>query len=150
MISMGLYGTKEKYTHGAIRNAEMAKIYFPGWVCRYYVTSDVPHEVIAKLEALGAEIFKIPSGEGYISGMFWRFLVASDETVDRYIVRDVDSRPNSRDRLAVEEWIQSSYPVHIMRDHVNHCIPMNGGMWGRYKRCALCHEGQGCRVEEQG
>ncbi len=133
VISMGLYGTKEKYTHGAIRNAEMAKIYFPGWVCRYYVTSDVPHAVIAQLEALGAEIFKIPVGEGYISGMFWRFLVASDESVDRYIVRDVDSRPNSRDRLAVEEWIQSTYPVHIMRDHVNHCIPMNGGMWGGTK-----------------
>ena len=130
---MGLYGKNAKYTHGAVRNAEMAKTYFPGWICRYYVTSDVPETVVQQLRDLGAEIISIPSGQGYISGMFWRFLVASGETVDRYIVRDVDSRPNARDRFAVEEWIQSDYPVHILRDHVNHCIPMNGGMWGGVK-----------------
>lgn len=133
VISFGLYGSNEKYTTGAIRNAELAKIYFPGWVCRYYITSDVPLGVIDALKELGAEIEDIPSGMGYSSGMFWRFIVASDESVDRYIVRDVDSRLNARDRFAVEEWIQSKYPVHILRDHVNHCIVMNGGMWGGTK-----------------
>ena len=37
------------------------------------------------------------------------------------------------DRIAVEEWIDSKYPIHIMRDHVNHCLVMNGGMWGGVK-----------------
>lgn len=133
VISMGLYGSKPKYTDGAIRNVELARVYFPHWVCRFYVTTDVPETVLQRLGDMGAEIVKIPKDQGYISGMFWRFLVASDERVDRYIVRDVDSRPNARDRMAVEEWIQSSYPVHIIRDHVNHCIPMNGGMWGGVK-----------------
>jgi len=130
VISFGLYGAKEKYTIGAIHNAQIAKIYFPGWICRFYVTSDVPEDVIAQLKALDSEIEKVPAGMGYSSGMFWRFMVAADSTVDRYIVRDVDSRLNARDRIAVEEWIESKYPVHIMRDHVNHCIVMNGGMWG--------------------
>lgn len=31
--------------------------------------------------------------------MFWRFLVASDPSVDRYVIRDVDSRLNARDRF---------------------------------------------------
>lgn len=30
VISFGLYGAKDKYTTGAIRNAELAKTYFPG------------------------------------------------------------------------------------------------------------------------
>lgn len=98
VISFGLYGTNPKYTTGAIRNVEAAKIYFPGWVCRFYVTSDVPSEVVVALKALGAEIEAIPPGKGYISGMFWRFLVAADPTVDRYIIRDSDSRMNARDR----------------------------------------------------
>jgi hypothetical protein len=101
VISFGLYGTKEKYTEGAVKNAELAKIYYPGWVCRYYVTSDVPESVTSRLRALGAEIVPIPSNMGYSSGMFWRFLVADDPTVDRYIVRDVDSRLNARDRYYV-------------------------------------------------
>lgn len=83
VISFGLYGNKPKYTQGAIRNAELAPIYFPNWICRYYITSDVPEDVISKLKDLGAEIESIPSGMGYIAGMFWRFMVASDETVDR-------------------------------------------------------------------
>lgn len=133
VISFGLYGAKEKYTAGAIRNSELSKVYFPGWICRFYVTSDVPAEVVAQLRQNGAEIEGIPVGKGYSSGMFWRFMVASDSTVDRYIVRDVDSRLNARDRIAVEDWIDSKYPVHVLRDHVNHCIVMNGGMWGGVK-----------------
>ena len=77
---------------------ELSKIYFPGWICRFYVASDVPNEIIEKLKSLGAEIENIPSGMGYTSGMFWRFLVASDPSIDRYIIRDSDSRLNARDR----------------------------------------------------
>ena len=98
VISFGLYGSNPKYTKGAIRNVEMAKIYFPEWICRFYVTTDVPKYVIITLQNMGSEIYNIPSGKGYISGMFWRFMVASDSTVDRYIIRDSDSRMNARDR----------------------------------------------------
>lgn len=98
VISFGLYGAKEKYTVGAIHNAELASVYFPGWVCRYYVTADVPAAVVNRLKELGAEIEDVPAGMGYSAGMFWRFMVADDPTVDRYIVRDVDSRLNARDR----------------------------------------------------
>jgi hypothetical protein len=36
-------------------------------------------------------------------------------------------------RLAVEEWIQSEFPIHIVRDHVNHCHRISGGLWGGTK-----------------
>ena len=133
IISFGLYGAREKYTQGAIRNAEISQTYFPGWVCRFYVTNDVPTTVVDKLKDLGAEIEQIPPSMGYSSGMFWRFMVAQDSTVDRYIVRDVDSRLNARDAFAVNEWIESKYAVHIIRDHINHCLAINGGMWGGVK-----------------
>ena len=40
------------------------QVYFPGWVCRYYVTSDVPKETLARLRNLSAEIMSVPPGEG--------------------------------------------------------------------------------------
>lgn len=98
VISFGIYGSLEKYMVGAVRNAALAAIYFPGWVCRFYIAADVPVDTVIKLRGLGAEIEVIPKGMGYSSGMFWRFMVASDPTVDRYIIRDSDSRLNSRDR----------------------------------------------------
>ena len=98
VISFGLYGTREKYTIGAVHNAELVGKYFPGWICRYYVTSDVPESILDSLRKAGAEIENVPKGMGYSSGMFWRFMVAGDSSVDRFIVRDVDSRLNARDR----------------------------------------------------
>ena len=81
---------------------------------------------------------------GGIGGMFWRFLVAADRDVDRFIIRDSDSRLNPRERcaiateclsdclsecltkcheprstvrrLAVEEWIASGKRMHSIRD----------------------------------
>ena len=58
------------------------------------------------------------------------FVDSADEAVDRFIVRDADSRLNPRERLAVEEWIASGKRIHSIRDHPNHDRPLNGGMWG--------------------
>jgi hypothetical protein len=96
VISFALYGKKPKYNLGAIYNVEMAKVYFPGWKCRFYVADDAMKLTVNILKDLGAEIEYIPPGMGRM--MFWRFMVADDPTVDRYIIRDVDSRLNSRDR----------------------------------------------------
>ena len=46
------------------------------------------------------------------------------------IVRDTDSRLGIREKLAVDEWLDSGKKLHIMRDHPYHRVPMLGGMWG--------------------
>jgi hypothetical protein len=35
VISFGLYGSNKKYTGGAVANARLRDVYFPGWTCRY-------------------------------------------------------------------------------------------------------------------
>ena len=116
------------------------------------VDDSVPTDVIAQLRDLDAEIKPSHAIGGQIAGMFWRFLVADDAAVDRYIVRDTDSRLNARERFAVEEWIESGkvcvwkggginageilpasfspQGIHSIRDHPNHDRPLNGGLWG--------------------
>jgi hypothetical protein len=94
VISFGLYGANPKYVAGALRNVELAAVFFPGWVCRFYHDSTVPRHSLADLRRLGAETVNMENGgiTGGIAGMFWRFLVADDRSVDRFIVRDSDSR----------------------------------------------------------
>lgn len=104
-----------------------------GWTARFYVDDTVPGSIIDLLRYNHAEIVNMSGSNdmhGKIGGMFWRFLVADDDRVDRYIVRDTDSRLNARDRLAVEEWIRSGTGFHIIRDHNCHCKDVSGGMWG--------------------
>ena len=69
---------------GAIHNAQVAKKIFPGWVCRYYTDGTVSRDIMNKLKAEGnTEFVEIKDIGGGIAGMFWRFLVADDSTVDR-------------------------------------------------------------------
>lgn len=133
VISMGLYGSSDKYCVGAIRNAELAPIFFPGWKLRIYADkTTVPSHILEKLAELGVElkIIKTTQRSGDAAGMFWRFFVADDPSVQRFIVRDSDSRLNPRDAMAVLDWMNSGSAVHSVRDHPNHDRPLNGGMWG--------------------
>lgn len=42
-------------------------------------------DIIDQLKKLKAEIVEVEDIKGGIAGMFWRFLVADDPTVDRYV-----------------------------------------------------------------
>ena len=132
VIAYGLYGTSEKYGEGAIANVRLQPVEFPDWVVRVYHDESVPKKTLDALVELGAELRKVDTRlkEGDIAGMFWRFLVADDASVQRYIVRDTDSRLNPRERAAVEEWMASGFSIHSIRDHPNHDRPLNGGLWG--------------------
>ena len=114
VISFGLYGSDPKYLMGALRNLELQPRFFPGWTLRFYTDDTVPRDIVAQLTQAGAEVVNMAQSNisGGIAGMFWRFLVADDPAVERFIVRDADSRLNARDAIAVAEWCRSGIPVH--------------------------------------
>ena len=129
VISFSLWGNNPKYTLGAIENVLLAKKYYHDWICRFYYSEDVPIEVLKALEGLNVELIPRQSVTNSL-GLFWRFEVAYDKDVDYFIVRDTDSRLNIRESVSVQEWLQSNKPLHIMRDHKYHNVPILGGMWG--------------------
>lgn len=126
-ISYSLWGSNPKYTIGAIYNAKLAPIIYPGWNCRFYVGSDVSQNIIAQLKNLGVEIIHKNENNDW-TGMFWRFEAAYN--CDISIFRDTDSRLSMREKYAVDEWLATDKTFHIMRDHPFHNFPILGGMWG--------------------
>jgi hypothetical protein len=131
VLSFSLYGAAPIYCEGAVRNAELAPRVYPGWVVRVYVDRSVPAAVLARLRALGCDVvvFEGPS-RGPQHGKFWRFTVAADPNVERFACRDADSRLNPREKAAVDAWIASGAPFHVMRDSIHHRKRILGGMWG--------------------
>jgi len=130
IISFSLWGDNPKYTIGAIRNTELAKTIYPDWVCRFYIGTSTPKDIINQLESFdNTEVINMEV-PGDWTGMFWRFLPASEKDVDVVIVRDCDSRLNHREKHAVDEWLKSNKGFHIMRDHPHHATEILGGMWG--------------------
>jgi hypothetical protein len=129
IISFSIYGSDPKYANAAIESAKLQPKFYPGWVCRFYVDKSVPKNVIHSLADLGSEIVIKPKTFGHL-GMFWRFEPLMDKTIERFIVRDTDSRLNIREKAAVDEWILNGSEFHIMRDHLDHEAKICGGMWG--------------------
>lgn len=95
--------------------------------------AQVPEHILNTLAGNGAKIVLVNNATmakaGF--GMNWRFLVADNKSVNRFVIRDCDSRLLLRDRYALDEWEQSKLPYHVVRDHVAHSsYPISGGMWG--------------------
>lgn len=128
-IAMSLWGALPMYLSGAVRNAELLPSIYPGWTLVVYADDSVPIDVKQKLVALGVEI-RPPE---CVNKMFWRFFIADDPTVERFLIRDSDSRFNEREAGAVKEWIESGKKFHVLRDHPSHSPVIGGGLFGAVK-----------------
>ena len=134
-LSFSLWGNLPIYNVGAIRNAELWKTIYPKWEMVVFYDKTVPLDTIIKLKELGVNVIDMTNSNIY--GEFWRFLIAEEKNCEYSIFRDCDSRIDLREKLAVDEWIESGKTLHIMRDHPYHHIPAGNnqkgilaGMWG--------------------
>ena len=138
ILSFCLWGNNPTYNIGAIKNAELAKIYYPDFECWFYIHSDsVPQTTIESLKQLDNTKIILKSGDiNLCKPMCWRFEAIDDPEVEVMMSRDTDTRILMREKLAVDEWLNSGKLFHIMRDHPHHynkLFPINAGMFGTKK-----------------
>ncbi|XP_015785311.1 uncharacterized protein LOC107362707 isoform X2 [Tetranychus urticae] len=138
IISFSLYGSSDRYFGSIVKIIRLYKTLLPDWIPRFWLGSDVPFILVNRIIYEGAEViivFQQPINETEsrkpsYHGMFWRFFVADDVNVERFIIRDADSMPIQREIDAINQWIQDKTMFHVMRDHPQHAIEILGGMWG--------------------
>ena len=129
IVSFCLYGSSKIYQKGAVKNSELVKEIYSGWTARFYVGSDVSSEVKKELLQNGAEVIDFII-EGGMNPMLTRLLPFEDPGVEVWISRDCDSRISWKEKVAVDEWINSGKTFHVMRDSHNHYYAIPGGMFG--------------------
>jgi len=135
IISMSLDGDDIDKLYGALRYSQLVPIVFPRWRLRVYASSlalnttgshHVLRILVKKLENSGVEVFKvrgltatrIPSG-------LWAYLAADDIDVDRFVVRNSDTRPSDRESAALDDWLLTNAtlrPLYCIRDHPLHAV----------------------------
>ena len=130
VIAFSLWGAQPRYLHGALRNARLAPDIYPGWTCRFYCDESVSPAFRQRLRRQGAEVVPMAPPAQFYDGLFWRFHVFGDRGVDRFLIRDCDSVINTRERLAVDEWLRSGRWFHLMRDFWSHTELILAGLWG--------------------
>ena len=133
-ISYSLWGDNELYNIGIVKNAQQVPEIYSGWQMIVYHDNSVPKETLRVLEDLNVKLVNV---DGHTHGMFWRFFASDFIDCEYAIFRDGDSRLSVREKMAVDEWIESGKTIHVMRDHPAHQIPYGnnglgilGGMWG--------------------
>lgn len=144
VISFSLWGDKPIYNIGAIKNVECAKEYYPDFECWFYVhLPSVPETTIIELQKHTNVKLIFKDGDLNTSKpRMWRFEAIDNDNVSVMLSRDTDTRILLREKLAVDEWINSDKLFHIMRDHPYHSYPIQGGMFGMKKNpkiISLCY-----------
>ena len=133
VLTFSLWGNIPKYMVGAIKNAELAKKFYPSFECWFYIHKEtVPKDVVDNLSKLSNTKIIFKTGELLTSKpMCWRFEAIDDDDVEVMMARDTDTRIFLREKLAVDEWLKSDKVLHILRDHYfHHTHKIFAGMFG--------------------
>ena len=130
VIAYSLWGKDPLYLEGMLANAAAAPYLYPEWTVRVYCDETVPVSVMADLNRQHVQVVRVSGDRNGNFGLFWRFFVADDPGVDRFLCRDADSPLTLRERGAVDEWIDSGRSFHLMRDNILHCELVMAGLWG--------------------
>ncbi|KAA0685755.1 tetratricopeptide repeat protein [Azospirillum brasilense] len=101
----------------------------PGWVCRVYHDGSLAADRLAELAGAGADLVAVAS-DAPTGAPYWRLTAADDPTAARFLCRDWDALPSADGKAAVDAWVASGLPFHILRDGVLHTEVMSGGHWG--------------------
>jgi hypothetical protein len=130
VISYSLYGQQLKFLVGAIKNAQLAQRFFPGFTVRFYVGKSVPTWCRSTLALFpNVEIIPVDAEENSLARM-WRFRAVLDPSVDVVLSRDADARLSYREVLAHQEFLDSQFDFHIIRNHpTGHGYLISAGMF---------------------
>lgn len=130
VIAFSLWGDKEDYINGAVRNLLLACDLYPDWEIWIYHDSSVPKNTLELLSRLGATLLSQADQQSEKHKLCWRFQVADHPEVGYFLVRDIDSVFSLRERLAVQEWLDSEQWFHTINDWWTHTDLMLAGLWG--------------------
>ena len=133
VFSFCLYGPQiPRYYDGMLSNIELIKTHYPTWKTYIYTGSDVTEEFIRILKSYSNVVIR-PTGKTGPRNMIDRFFAIDEPDVELMEVRDADSRIHWKDRWAINQFVNSKFKVHAIRDNPCHCYPLLGGLWGMRK-----------------
>lgn len=133
LFSFSLYGNQDKYTKGMIANCQLIKERFPSARIIIFLANDVPAHYGEQLSTFSNVTIKHVERKRGLQNSYDRFEVMDEPDIDIVFFRDADSRVNERDACCIEDFINDSRALHIIRDHAWQTNLISAGMFGLRK-----------------
>ena len=103
IISYCLFGSDPSNIEGAFANTKIASQIFPEWIVRIYYDDTVPSEAIETIKSDNLQMVKITTKKPFEPKEIWNLFIASDPCLERYLIRNIDSRLTEREKAAVDQ-----------------------------------------------
>ena len=110
------------FVYGALRNVQLANVWFPNWKVRIYIPVNIPtpgkelfikQNVIEKMKSLGASIKHIDLKEAQIPAHLIGHLIIDDTDVENFIIRDPRHRLGECDAHQMDTFIHSNNSIQF-------------------------------------
>ena len=125
------------FIRGFVLNVRLAKLLYPGWEVVLHTDSAIKQKYPILQDLSIERLIRVVVCEPapLTKAMLWRmkpiFEMVDDQNRYEYVIcRDADSPLSYKERLCVQEWINSGTAAHAITDSVSHDMPMMGGMIG--------------------
>ena len=110
------------FLFGALRQIQLANIYFPKWISKLYIPINIPNEkelvipenLIRKMKSLGAEIVYIDMKAVNIPLSLISFLIVDESDVENFIVRNARQRINECDVIELQNFRSTNKSAHLI------------------------------------
>lgn len=122
VFSFCLYGTASYYYTGLLENIQLIQKHYPDFSIVVYL-GECDHSWV-----IPDGVTVVHTGKAGPINMLFRYKALAYADVG--FVRDTDSRITERDRWCIDQFLQSSYTYHIIRDHIWHRSKIMGGLFG--------------------
>lgn len=117
---MTMLNTSSSQVFGIIRNANLAKLYYPNWDFRVYsALPEIPRQIKSKFQALHIKIKQLTE-TGFPVSMLHYDVLFHEET-RAVLFRNPLHRISRRESTAVNHWIREEHHLmHAIVDHPSH------------------------------
>jgi hypothetical protein len=162
IVSYSYYGSFEFYPERFLLLLPYVREIYDGWDIRIYFAEDAPNKYVAKFQESDCELVSMGKSVGSVvppswsgrhrlacgqSGVLWRYLPFWDDTIDVFVVRDMDAVPSYTLRYSVDLWTQTDKLFHATQMWQTQTYMPGGGtvsgrggaLIGKYSRDALMY-----------
>lgn len=130
VFSFSLFGNNRKYSDPLFVNLDIIKSNFFNYEVNVYYDNSVPSNIINELKNKGVNLLEMKAlFNTSTEKMSWRYAPIFNIENECCIIRDTDSLISNREIQLINEWINTTYNFHIIRDHPLHNMPIMGGLF---------------------
>ena len=136
-IGISLWKDDKDFLYGALRQIQLANIFFPRWRLRVFIPMNIPNRkkllipanLMMKMKSLGAEMSYVDMKDINIPLNLISLLILEDKEIEYFIIREARQRLSQCDLEEFNNFVVSNTSAHYIKSSNNKTQFFFSEMW---------------------